>query len=154
MYVVNVSEGHNNKRKYIMDTSEIDRLRKIERKYLVLKDKYKNRVIEVNECKDDLSEATESLLESIEKIEKLMDGNNSLKSVVMAYNVRDSMNVDLQHLSEKEMKSFIADLVYIFNTNELNVKNDAGLIGENIIDTLIQDIHHKYKIQVDKQHIH
>ncbi|CAK2020290.1 Nucleotide exchange factor GrpE [Vibrio crassostreae] len=137
-----------------MDISEIDRLRKIERKYLVLKDKYKNRVIEVNEYKDDISEATESLLESIEKIEKLMDENDTLKNVVTAYEVRDSMNVDLQHLSEKEMKSFIADLVYIFNTNELNVKNDTGVIGENIIDILIQDIHHKYKIDVDKKHIH
>ncbi|MEZ9396921.1 hypothetical protein AB4218_10950 [Vibrio splendidus] len=137
-----------------MDKSEKTELKKLERKYLILKDKYKNRVIEVNDYKDDLSEATESLLESIEKIEKLMDENDSLKSVVMAYEVRDSMNVDLQHLSEKEMKSFIADLVYIFNTNELNVKNDAGVIGENIIDILIQDIHHKYKIQVDKQHIH
>ncbi|OEF09519.1 hypothetical protein [Vibrio genomosp. F10] len=137
-----------------MDVSGIERLRKIERKYLVLKDKYKNRVIEVNEYKDDLSEATESLLESIEKIEKLMDENDTLKNMVTAYEVRDSMNVDLQHLSEKEMKSFIADLVYIFNTNEMNVKNDAGVIGENIIDILIQDIHHKYKIQVDKQHIH
>ncbi|NGZ15648.1 hypothetical protein HGG78_18200 [Vibrio aestuarianus] len=137
-----------------MDKSEKTELKKLERKYLILKDKYKNRVIEVNDYKDDLSEATESLLESIEKIEKLMDENDSLKSVVMAYEVRDSMNVDLQHLSEKEMKSFIADLVYIFNTNEMNVKNDAGVIGENIIDILIQDIHHKYKIQVDKQHIH
>ncbi|WP_075497984.1 hypothetical protein [Moritella viscosa] len=137
-----------------MDASEIDRLRKIERKYLVLKDKYKNRVKEVNKYKDDISEATESLLESIEKIESLMDENDTLKNMVTAYEVRDSMNVDLQHLSEKEMKSFIADLVYIFNTNEMNVKNDAGVIGENIIDILIQDIHHKYKIQVDKQHIH
>lgn len=102
---------------------ELHRLQKIEYKYMQLKDRYKNKVIQ-----------SENVIEEKD-------------CLLSAYLILEKMQKDIHHLDIKNRRDLLTDLYSLFVQNAIHVRNRAEQKGELTANILIEELHKKYKIK-------